>query len=132
MKTTLIWACIFGITAIAIGALGAHGLKQILGESELDSLATGVRYQMYHSLFLLFIGVMQHIKPDLKLNSIRNLTVIGVFFFSFSIYLLLSQTPLGLTFPFIWVLTPIGGILLMAAWMVLLIKIVLLSKVVEM
>ena len=71
MKTTFIWACIFVLTAIGIGALGAHGLKEILSESQLESVATGVKYQMYHSFFLLFIGLLQIVKPEIKLKIIK-------------------------------------------------------------
>jgi len=125
MKTTFIWACIFGLTAIGIGALGAHGLKEILSESQLESVATGVKYQMYHSFFLLFIGLLQIVKPEIKLNLVRNLAIVGVIFFSFSIYLLTMQTPLGIALPFLWAFTPLGGIVLMLAWFVLLVKLVL-------
>lgn len=128
MKTTFIWACLFGITAIGIGALGAHGLREILSASQLESVATGVKYQMYHSFFLLFVGVMQIIKPKINLQLVRNLAVVGVFFFSFSIYLLTAQTQMGFSIPFLWAFTPLGGIILISAWLVLLLKIALLAN----
>jgi len=128
MKTTFIWACLFGLTAIAIGALGAHGLREILSASQLESVATGVKYQMYHSFFLLFVGILQIIKPEIKLTLVRNLAIVGVFFFSFSIYLLTAQTQMGFNIPVLWAFTPLGGIILMSAWLVLLVKITLLTK----
>lgn len=124
MKTTLIWATLFGFTAIALGAMGTHSLKIVLSESQLTSFEVGVRYQMYHTFFLLFIGVLQIIKPQLALHWVRNLTVAGIFGFSFSIYLLTMQTPWGFYIPFLWAITPLGGIILMAAWLLLLIKII--------
>ena len=128
MKTTFLWAGVFGLTAIALGALGTHSLKAILSPSQLDSFEVGVRYQMYHTFFLLFIGVLQITKPNLGLISVRNLTVIGIFGFSLSIYLLTMQTPWSFSIPFLWAITPLGGIVLMSAWLLFLVKIMLLTK----
>ena len=55
-KTILLTATIFGLLAIILGAFGAHGLEKVVEQSALDSFETGVRYQMYHALFLLLLG----------------------------------------------------------------------------
>jgi uncharacterized membrane protein YgdD (TMEM256/DUF423 family) len=49
-------AALFGVIAIVLGAFGAHALKKYLNINELNSFETGVKYQMYHALFLLFIS----------------------------------------------------------------------------
>ena len=55
-KNILISGSLLGIIAIALGAFGAHGLKSIMTVESLQTFETGVRYQMYHALFLLFVG----------------------------------------------------------------------------
>jgi len=109
----------FGLTAIIFGAFGAHTLKNYLTPEQLTSFETGVRYQMYHALFLLLIASNLFLNYTTK-KSIYLLTLTGVFFFSGSIYLLSTKTITGLNFKPLGVLTPIGGVLLIAAWFLLL------------
>jgi len=109
----------FGLTAIIFGAFGAHTLKNYLTPEQLTSFETGVRYQMYHALFLLLIASNLFLNYKTK-KSIYFLTLTGVFFFSGSIYLLSTKTITGLNFKPLGVLTPIGGVLLIAAWFLLL------------
>ena len=51
-------ASFFGMTAIILGAFGAHALKKVLSVDQLVTFETGVKYQMYHALFLLFLGCL--------------------------------------------------------------------------
>lgn len=122
MKTTLAWGAAFGAVGIILGALGAHALKSILTAEQLHSFEVGVRYQMYHALFLLVIGLMQRTDLIKGLNLVRNLTIAGVFCFSFSIYLLNLQDTLGVKLSFLGPVTPLGGLLLIAAWAILLVN----------
>jgi uncharacterized membrane protein YgdD (TMEM256/DUF423 family) len=110
-------ATIFGMFAIILGAFGAHILKKHLTIDQLAAFETGVKYQMYHALFLLFIS-LSNISEKVK-QTLFYLTVLGVFFFSGSIYLLSTQSIFDLDFRFIGIITPIGGLLLLAAWVVL-------------
>lgn len=121
MKNAFLWAAIFGFMGIAFGALGAHALKQILEPEQLQSFETGVRYQMYHALFLLALGILNQQKRITNTTWIISITVVGIFFFSFSIYLLNLQDYLGVSLRFLGPITPIGGLLLMCAWLLLLI-----------
>lgn len=106
----------FGMLAIILGAFGAHALKKILTIDQLATFETGVKYQMYHALFLLFIGLASVLSEKTK-KTIYYLVLIGVIFFSGSIYLLATN---GLFIPFdfkaIGFITPIGGLLLILAW----------------
>ena len=132
MKTTIIWAAIFGLSGILLGAIGAHALKVYLDAQQIMSFETGVRYQMYHALFLLFLALLQERFPAKAIILIRNLTIIGTIGFSFSIYLLATQSLLGISFGFLWPVTPIGGVVLIAAWSILLynsIKFVALKEI---
>ena len=55
-KKILITGAILGCLAVILGAFGAHGLKNILSVDQINSFETGIRYQMYHALLLLFVA----------------------------------------------------------------------------
>ena len=59
-------AAFFGMTAIILGAFGAHALRKVLTIEQLTTFETGVKYQMYHALFLLFLGVNNHLTQKTK------------------------------------------------------------------
>ena len=109
----LLWGFILGGLAVIIGAFGAHALKDILTESQQASFETGIRYQIYHSLLLLFLSTQSQLKSKLLLN----LLVVGVLLFSFSIYFLNLRSFLGAEwFSFLGPITQVGGLLLISAW----------------
>mgnify|MGYP003769438685 FL=1 len=115
-------AIFFAVTAVALGALGAHALKDILSDSQLHSFETGVRYQLFHAITLLILVLNtekfnHHLKKSLKLMTA------GICFFSFSIYLLSIQDVIGVSLSFLGPITPIGGLLLICAWLILLFSI---------
>jgi uncharacterized membrane protein YgdD (TMEM256/DUF423 family) len=112
-------AALMGMSAIILGAFGAHALKKHLSIEQLSSFETGVKYQMYHALFLLFLGMNTLVSEKAK-KMIFRLVVFGVIFFSGSIYLLATRPISGIDFKFVGPITPIGGALLIAAWSVLL------------
>jgi uncharacterized membrane protein YgdD (TMEM256/DUF423 family) len=89
---------------------------------QLVTFETGVRYQMYHALFLLFIGLMKNISLKAK-KTIYFLVVFGILLFSGSIYLLATNDLTAFDFKVIGFITPIGGLLLIVAWVVLFINI---------
>ncbi len=115
-------AALMGITGIILGAFGAHALKKVLTIEELAAFETGVKYQMYHALFLLFLGINSFLDEKAK-KVIFQLVIFGVFFFSGSIYLLATKTLTGFDFKPFGIVTPLGGALLIGAWGVLLCKI---------
>ncbi len=116
-KKILITALSFGLISIVLGAFGAHALKKVLTLDQLNSFEVGVRYMMYHALFLLFLGTTSILLPEQK-NVVYNLTLAGILFFSVSIFLLSTQALSGFNFKFLGPITPIGGVLLIAAWAV--------------
>ena len=111
-----ITAILFGIIAIVLGAFGAHALKKVLSVEQLVTFETGVKYQMYHALFLLFLGTTKLLSDNLK-RTILYLVVVGVVFFSGSIYLLATDGLTSFDFKTIGFVTPIGGFLLICAWL---------------
>ena len=118
-KKTISTAALLGMIAIILGAFGAHALKALLSNEQLNTFETGVRYQMYHALFLLFVGLSSFINPKTK-KIIYNLVLSGVLLFSGSIYLLATNNLTSFDFKVIGFVTPIGGLLLISAWAVLL------------
>lgn len=121
-KKVISTAAILGAVAIILGAFGAHALKKVLDVDQLATFETGVKYQMYHALFLLFVGTSQMVSEKAK-KGILYLVAIGVLFFSGSIYLLATNGLLGVDFKVIGFITPIGGLLLIMAWIYLFVDI---------
>lgn len=121
-RKILVIALVLGIVAISLGAFGAHGLKKLIEPEMLITFETGVRYQMYHALFLLFVGTTSLASEKAKKITFI-LTVIGVLFFSVSIYFLACNELFSFDFKKLGIVTPIGGLLLIAAWLVLLLNI---------
>jgi uncharacterized membrane protein YgdD (TMEM256/DUF423 family) len=117
-KKLLSTGAIFGMIAIILGAFGAHALKKVLTMEQLSTFETGVRYQMYHALFLILIGTMTNLSEKTK-KIIYSLVVLGVVFFSGSIYLLATNSLTSFDFKTIGFITPIGGFLLISAWGIL-------------
>ena len=115
-------AIFFAVTAVALGALGAHALKDILSDSQLHSFETGVRHQLFHAITLLILALNTE-KFNHHLNKSLKLMTAGICFFSFSIYLLSIQDTIGVSLTFLGPITPIGGLLLICAWLILLFSI---------
>lgn len=114
-KTILVTASLLGVLSIIIGAFGAHSLKQLISNESLQSFEIGVRYQMYHALLLLFVGNSTFIKVKTK-KIMYYLIVLGVIFFSGSIYGLTTNSLSNIDFKTIGFITPIGGLLFILAW----------------
>ncbi|MBL0309045.1 MAG: DUF423 domain-containing protein [Bacteroidetes bacterium] len=119
-KTILIAASLAGMTAVVLGAFGAHGLRSLISPEHLFMWEKGVQYQFYHAitLFLCFLFLR---KEDSK--AIRNAFwcfMIGILFFSGSLYLLatreITQIPVVILGP----VTPIGGLFFIAGWSLIL------------
>ena len=111
-------AAFLGMTAIILGAFGAHALKRVLNLEQLNTFETGVKYQMYHALFLLFVGLSQSIAESTK-KVIFYFIITGVIFFSVSIYFLATNNLTAFDFRKIGFIMPIGGLLLIVGWILL-------------
>ncbi|MDA9874840.1 MAG: DUF423 domain-containing protein [Flavobacteriaceae bacterium] len=111
-------ACVTGALGVVLGAFAAHGLKPLLSISAFESFNTGIRYQMYHSFLLFFIGLSTDIKPNQK-SILFKLILTGVLLFSGSIYFLATNDLTPLNFKVIGFITPVGGLILIASWLLL-------------
>lgn len=116
MDRKIIASAVFlGLIAIILGAFGAHALKKVLDISELNTFETGVKYQMYHALFLLFIGSSNDVSNKAK-KGIFYTIIFGVLLFSGSLYFLAINRILPFDFRPFGFITPIGGLLFLAGW----------------
>jgi len=111
-------AAFFGMTAVILGAFGAHALKKVLDIQQLATFETGVKYQFYHALMLLLVGFTP-LLSEKKKAVIFYLVLVGILFFSGSIYLLATDSLNDFDFKVIGIVTPIGGLLLIVAWFLL-------------
>ncbi|HET8804367.1 MAG TPA: DUF423 domain-containing protein [Aequorivita sp.] len=112
---------------IAIGAFGAHGLKEILAADALATFEVGVRYQMYHALGIIVLGILPSISQKLK-QRIFLFFIIGILFFSGSIYLLSMNSILPFETSAIGFVTPLGGLLFIIGWILLAYGLLTLKK----
>jgi len=119
MKTiTLVFGAVYGMLSVILGAFGAHALKKILSVERLESFETGVRYQMYAAFFLLIAGYI--LKFDTSSQKwISIFMIAGTILFSFSIYMLSMQDYWGMNLKFLGPITPLGGLFMILAWLML-------------
>lgn len=109
-------------TAVILGAMGAHALEAVLSADQLDSFKTGVRYHAWHAIALIVVQLIPSNIISTKTQRIVSILLIaGVVCFSFSIYGLSTRavTGAGSWISFLGPITPVGGVLLIAAWIYL-------------
>lgn len=117
MFKNLVITCFLGLVAVILGAFGAHALKEVLNPAQLLSFETGVRYQMFHAIVLLFVNTYNGFLQSQK-NKISYLFFGGILLFSGSIYVLQLTR---ITAKSIWFVTPLGGLFLIAGWCLLIV-----------
>ncbi len=97
--------------ATALGAFGAHGLRNVLSPDRLEVFETAVKYQFYHSIGLLGAGLAVAARERRGVRLAARLIVVGIVLFAGSIYALTFGAPKA-----IGVVTPLGGLALMTGW----------------
>lgn len=120
MKFNIITGAILAFLSVAIGAFGAHALKNVLTEHYTAIWETGVHYQMFHAIGLIVIGILMSkslMGPTQLLSRAGILMFIGVILFSGSLYVL-SITQIKV----LGAITPIGGVLFLVAWLLVIIS----------
>lgn len=115
-RVSVVTGALLGLLAIVLGAFGAHGLEKWIAPSELEMFEVGVRYQMYHALLLLFLGVWPGLSSRQK-KEVYLFLVAGILLFSYSLYLLALHDLIVVDFRGIGFLTPIGGGFLIVGWL---------------
>ncbi|MEO8315168.1 MAG: DUF423 domain-containing protein [Pseudomonadota bacterium] len=117
-------AAVLMAIGIGIGALGSHALRAVLSPRQLASLATAVDYQQVNALGLLLVGVMMKNMALTGLRCVAWMLMAGIICFSGGIYVMLAGAP-----GFLGLITPVGGVLLIAAWSMLAWKLITESLV---
>lgn len=121
-KLFLIIGTVLAGLAIALGAFGAHGLKKIVDAETVAIYQTGVQYQMYHALTLLVIGILAERRTSNFINYTGFFFIGGIVLFSGSLYLIASFKAMNKEVSTgIGIMTPLGGLLFIAGWVMLLI-----------
>ncbi len=114
-----VFGSLFGLLAVVFGAFGAHALKNMLSDDQLKSFETGIKYQMYHAIVLLVIGFNFNLEASLE-KYMAYCFILGTFLFSFSIYGLVLSAAKEKKLRFLGPITPLGGLLLVGGWGLLL------------
>ena len=118
-KPFLIFASFYGMTSVILGAFGAHGLKKKVSEEVLAVFETAAKYQIYHALALLTVAWLVSRFPDSLAPKAGWAMILGTFIFSGSLYTYVFS---GAKF---WgAITPIGGLLLIIGWALLLVTVI--------
>ena len=105
---------ISGFIAVATGAFGAHGLRQMVTPEHLATWETAARYQMYHALALLAVAMLAEGPGAGPARWAGRLFILGTVLFSGSLYALVlsNNSRLG-------IITPFGGVAFLAGWVAL-------------
>ena len=115
-RTDKVWWCIAALSGammVMLGAYAAHGLAARTTETMVSAVETGVRYQAWHTLAVMIVLVWRQVQPLAGQRWVLALWALGMSCFSGSLYLMaLAGLNLG-------IITPVGGLLLMAGWLAL-------------
>ena len=123
-KSFLLIGAILGALSVILGAFAAHGLKKIVPPESISTFETGVRYQFYHVFALLILGILIDRFPGSLMNWAGYCFIIGIVLFSGSLYLLtLLKSAESVGVNRIGIITPFGGLFLIAGWVLLFIRI---------
>jgi len=120
-KRSILLGILLLFLAIALGAFGAHGIKNLVGPDQVASYNTGVRYQFYHGFAILITAWLAEKWISPKASSrVVWFFLIGILLFSGSIYLLSLREVLGIEhWKFLGPMTPIGWISFLVGWALL-------------
>ncbi len=120
-ELVLIIGGINGGLSVILGAFGAHALKNRFNEDQLKSFETGVKYQMYHAIILIICGITFPFLSGIQ-NVMALCFILGTLLFSFSIYGLTWSSYQEKKIKILGPVTPLGGLLLVAGWVLLIIN----------
>ena len=114
MRILLIIGSLFAALSVLLGAFGAHGLKNRLSMEDLAIFETAVRYQMYHALGILLMGVASFYLTEKLVSIPAYFLILGIIIFSGSLFLLVFTN-----LRWVGAITPIGGLCLIIGWLLL-------------
>lgn len=115
-------AAVLGLLSVALGAFGAHALKESISDYAVNIFETGVRYQFYHVFALLTAGILYKEFTNRFIKWAGICFISGIILFSGSLYILTYIK--GVVMPgYKWIgaITPVGGLFFILGWLLLLI-----------
>ena len=119
-KKILKTAAVLGALSVILGAFGAHALKQLISDKNLQTFETGVRYQFYHVIALFITGILYKDFTNNYLQWAGRLFCLGILLFSGSLYLLSFIELTDMTgLKWVGAITPLGGVCFIIAWLLL-------------
>jgi uncharacterized membrane protein YgdD (TMEM256/DUF423 family) len=114
-KVWIIISAVSGFAAVAIGAFGAHGLREKLSPEMLEVYKTGVLYQFIHTVILLILSLTNFTKSNIA----SIFFLLGVMLFSFSLYIYSTSGN-----QFFAMITPVGGVCFLIGWFWLIVEVI--------
>lgn len=118
-RNFLITASFLGALAVTLGAFAAHKLKDIFAPEVLQVFETAVKYQMYHAMALLAVGILYGGFPVRQLLWAGNLFIAGILLFSGSLYILCIVKHLQAGALWVGAITPFGGACFIVGWLMI-------------
>jgi uncharacterized membrane protein YgdD (TMEM256/DUF423 family) len=115
-KIFLIGSSFAGLTAVILGAFGAHALKPLIPADQLTIWEKGVQYQIYHALALFMCFLFLRKGPAPYIRNAAICFLLGIICFSGSLYLLATRSLTGIPGIVLGPITPIGGFFFIAGW----------------
>lgn len=123
-KNAIFFGALAALLSVALGAFGSHGLENVLAEKQHKTYETAARYQMYHAIALLVVGLLLKSNPSKWLKLSALLFAVGIIIFSGSLYVLIALQVNGFSnFNIIGAITPLGGLCFIVGWFFLAISI---------
>ena len=124
-KGFLITATTLGALSVVLGAFGAHALKKMVPEEALQIFETAVRYQFYHVFAIALAGILYQSFTNSFIQWAGVCFIVGILFFSGSLYMLTYAKAIqSSSFNWAGPVTPLGGLFLIAGWILLAIGII--------
>jgi uncharacterized membrane protein YgdD (TMEM256/DUF423 family) len=118
-KSALMCAAISGLLAVALGAFGAHALKELLlANDRQDTYDLATRYHFYHTLAILGVGILMDKLPGKTAQLSATLMLLGMILFSGSLYVLALTDITRFA-----IVTPIGGVCMIGGWALLIVTV---------
>ncbi len=123
-KAYLTIGSIIAALGIVFGAFGAHWLKQNISVVDLQNFETGIRYQMYHAFAIILLGIISPAFTGQLLRIAFHCFWVGILFFSGSLYMLATSSFSGLYLSWLGPVTPVGGLLFITGWVLIIITMI--------
>jgi uncharacterized membrane protein YgdD (TMEM256/DUF423 family) len=121
-KTYLIWGALLAGLAVILGAFGAHGLKKFVEPETIITYQTGVQYHFYHAFALIIAGMLYERFQNNYIHFSGMFFLAGILLFSGSLYAFACLKAMNKpVLSFLGPLTPLGGLLFIAGWILLVI-----------